>query len=451
MDEVGFEVLSAALEYAFAVFEVVFERTLENFVFVVVVGDFALALLLVVQELPLVDCVAGLQHSVAVLLALHELALVVVSVGTVQHSASVVDAVFYSPSVRRATVQMDAAVLILPDVLIVVAFVDIPLAVSISAVAVLLAVYEVPHILLPQVDQLEPALPVELGLLELPLVLCTQHAVAEAFEVAFAVVDAVFESTGISLAAFVGDFARTVELVLPEVAGVDSAVLAHEVRPADLVPAREGPFVAGAVGKCDFAVDEAVVPEEAVLLVVFGDEFASAVVLVIAHLAVVGVAVLLGEDGIDAVALQEVAFQEVSIAVVDAALAVLLAAAVDLALVVAAVVVGYLRCFCTHQSIIPLCVICHIKLRHVTYLKLVSSMHSTRSSRRCGQRLVRCGYRLVRCGQRLVHCGYRLVRCGQRLVHFGYRLVHGYELVNCTQLRQEAVSPSVSISKCKVQ
>ena len=59
--------------------------------------------------------------------------------------------------------------------------------------AVLLAVYEVPHILLPQVDQLEPALPVELGLLELPLVLCTQHAVAEAFEVAFAVVDAVFD------------------------------------------------------------------------------------------------------------------------------------------------------------------------------------------------------------------------------------------------------------------
>ena len=169
----------------------------------------------------------------------------------------------------------------------------------------------------------------ELSFAEISLVVKGSTAALDLLEMASPVVDPLSHLSCIDESVSRPDLAIAIKFIVSEVALIPGAIFANVDSFSCFLSVFDCAFVAGSVVEVDFAVNKTVVPEESGLLVFLGGEFAPAVVFKILHASFVGVAILLVEDGIGAVAVFEGALQGITTCVVDFALAVLLALGVD--------------------------------------------------------------------------------------------------------------------------
>ena len=141
---------------------------------------------------------------------------------------------------------------------------------------------------------------------------------------------------------------RSFKFVVLKIASVDCSILRNIVTFANFGSGLQWSFITCAIGKYDFAMDETIVSKQAVLLVIFSDEFASSMVLMVSHLSVIGISIFFGEISVGAIAINKSSFESIIIGVVDLAFTVLFTAGVNCAFIVAAVEIGDFGWFNSH-------------------------------------------------------------------------------------------------------
>jgi len=306
-------------------------------------------MLLVIHKLTVIDRISNLQNPMSVLFTILKVPIIVISIGPIQNSLSMVNSVFDATLVSRTSTHVYVTMLILSDILVVVALIDVSWTIHISAMSMFLTLHKISQVLLSQINKSELSVAVKGSFLKIPFVLSNKGALLVSFIVSLPMVDAVFESTGISCSILVGNRPRPLKFVVFEEASVLRSIFAHEVRFAYLTASLDWPFVTWAVSKSYLAMHKPVISKQTNLLIAFSDQLACPMVFMISHLPIIWVSILFIEYGVSAVAICEVPLQEISIAIVNSALTVLFPTRIDFSLVITTIIICYLGCLCSHQ------------------------------------------------------------------------------------------------------
>jgi len=167
-------------------------------------------------------------------------------------------------------------------------------------------------------------------------------------EMSFTMVFTISEITSIDSAISLFDFAIAIEFVMFEVAGVLGTVSGDEVTFTCFASILDRTFIFGSVSKVHLSVNKSVISEQTGLNKSGSRESTRSMVLVIFHVTLVFISILLGNDGVSAIAILEGALEAVPVGIVDTAFAIFSASFVYIAFVITTIEVGDLGGFCSH-------------------------------------------------------------------------------------------------------